>query len=71
LAALAFLGVPYVSESMSGSVAVEAEVRRLVGAGTLDAGGYAILVMVVIAVAAICKMTSRYGVRRILNQQNA
>ncbi|MBI4723564.1 MAG: ABC transporter permease, partial [Rhodomicrobium sp.] len=40
-------------------------------AGTLDFGGYAVLVMVVIAVAAISKMTSRYGVRRILNQQNA
>jgi cell division transport system permease protein len=70
-AALAFLGLPYIPESVSGSVAVEAEVRRLVGAGTLDFGGYVVLVMVVIAVAAICKMTSRYGVRRILNQQNA
>jgi len=70
-AALAFLVVPYVSESMSGSVAVEAEVRRIAGAGTLDFGGYIVLVFVVIAVAGICKMTSRYGVRRILNQQNA
>ncbi len=71
LAAAVFGGLPHLMEGMSGSVAVEAEVRRLVGAGTLDLGGYAVLVIVVVAVAAICKMTSRYGVRRILNQQNA
>ncbi len=71
LAALLFQVLPYISEQMSSTVAAEAEVRRLVGAGTLDAGGYAVLAFVVLAVAAICKMTSRYGVRRILNQQNA
>jgi cell division transport system permease protein len=70
-AAAVFAGLPHITEGMSGSFAVEAEVRRLVGAGTLDAGGYAILVLVIVAIASICKMTSRYGVRRILNQQNA
>ncbi|MGO8954350.1 MAG: cell division protein FtsX [Rhodomicrobium sp.] len=71
MAALVFLAMPYITEGMSGSAAAEAEIRRLVGAGTLDIGGYAVLACVVVAVAAICKMTSRYGVRRILNQQNA
>ncbi len=71
LAALVFLCLPYITEGMSSSATSEAEIRRLVGAGTLDFGGYAILVTVVVAVAAICKMTSRYGVRRILNQQNS
>jgi cell division transport system permease protein len=70
MAALVFLAMPYITEGMRGSAAAEAEIRRLVGAGTLDLGGYAVLVTIVVAVAAICKMTSRYGVRRILNQQN-
>jgi hypothetical protein len=32
--------------------------------------GYASLLIVVVAIAAICQMTSRVGVRRILNAQN-
>jgi len=71
LAALVFSCMPYITEGMSNSAASEAEIRRLVGAGTLDIGGYVILFIVVVAVAGICKMTSRYGVRRILNQQNS
>ena len=71
LAAVVFLCLPYLTEGVSSSATSEAEIRRLVGAGTLDLGGYTVLLFVVIAVAAICKMTSRYGVRRILNQQNA
>ncbi len=71
LAAVVFLCLPYLTEGVSSSVTSEAEIRRLVGAGTLDLWGYAVLLSVVIVVAAICKMTSRYGVRRILNQQNA
>ena len=70
-AALVFFSLPYLTGGMSSSAASEAEIRRLMGAGTLDAGGYIILLAVVVAVAAICKMTSRYGVRRILNQQNS
>jgi cell division transport system permease protein len=71
MAALSFLALPRITESMGSSAAAEAEIRRLAGAGTLDWGGYAVLVVVIVAVALICKMTSRYGVRRILNQQNA
>jgi cell division transport system permease protein len=71
LAALVFVCLPYITEGMSSSATSEAEIRRLIGAGTLDFGGYIVLVIVVVAVSAICKMTSRYGVRRILNQQNS
>jgi cell division transport system permease protein len=71
LAALVFICVPYITEGVSSSVTSKVEIQRLVGAGTLDLGGYIVLLLVVVAVAAICKMTSRYGVRRILNQQNA
>jgi cell division transport system permease protein len=70
LAVLVFLALPYLTQGLSANAASGAEIRRLVGAGSLDAGGYLVLVAVVVAVAAICKMTSRYGVRRILNQQN-
>lgn len=71
LAAIVFIGLPYLTEGVSSSVTSKAEIRRLVGAGTLDLYGYIVLLFVVVAVAAICKMTSRYGVRSILNQQNA
>jgi cell division transport system permease protein len=71
MAAIVFLCLPYLTEGVSSSATSQAEIRRLVGAGTLDLYGYIVLLFVVIAVAAICKMTSRYGVRRILNQQNA
>ncbi len=70
LAALGFLSIPYFAEWLGNTATSAAEIRRFVGAGTLDIGGYIILLMVVIAVAGICKMTSRYGVRRILNQHN-
>ncbi len=71
LAGLVFFCLPYVTEGVSSSVTSEVEIKRLIGAGSLDLGGYAVLLLVVVAVAGICKMTSRYGVRRILNQQNA
>lgn len=70
-AAFVFLALPYVGEQLSSTAAAEAEIRRLMGAGSLDLGGYLVLLSVVIVISAICKMTSRYGVRRILNQQNA
>ena len=70
LAAIVFLCVPYLTEGVSSSATSQAEIRRFIGAGTLDPGGYTVLLFVVVAVAGICKMTSRYGVRRILNQQN-
>ncbi len=67
-----FFGImPYATAGMSGAASSAAEIERLVSAGTLDAGGYIILLLVVVAVSGICKLTSRYGVRRILNQQNA
>ena len=70
MAASVFLLLPYVSHVMS-TAAAEGEVQRFLEAVSLGFGGYGILVIVVVAIAAICKMTSRYGVRRILNQQNA
>jgi len=70
MAAAVFFMIPRATGFLGGSVATDAEIRRLVGAGTLDLYGYLLLLLVVVVVAAICQMTSRFGVRRILNQQN-
>lgn len=68
-AAAVFLVLPIITEYLSGA-ATHAEVRRLIGTGRLDLFGYASLMIIVIAIAAICSITSRIGVRRILNAQN-
>jgi cell division transport system permease protein len=68
-AGLVFFLMPVIGEYMSGG-ATQAEFRRLVGSGRLDFMGYAALAAVVVLIAAICQLTSRYGVRRILDAQN-
>jgi cell division transport system permease protein len=68
-AALVFFSLPIITEYLSGA-ATHAEIRRLLGTGRLDMLGYVSLFIVVVAIAAICQMTSRFGVRRILNAQN-
>ncbi len=70
LAALVFLVFPLLPSLFGASPATDAELRRLVGAGTLDWVGYTLLVLVVVVVAAICRITSRFGVYRILDQQD-
>jgi len=70
LAALVFLVFPLLPSLFGASPATDAELRRLVGAGTLDWLGYVLLGFVVLVVAAICRITSRFGVYRILDQQN-
>jgi cell division transport system permease protein len=70
LAALVFLTAPVIPELFGASPATDAELRRLVGAGTLDWLGYLLLLLVVAAVAAICRITSRFGVYHILDAQN-
>lgn len=64
-----FLLLPLIADFMSGAGA-QAEIRRLFGTGHLDFFGYVSLWLVVVAIAAICQITSRYGVRHILNLQN-
>ena len=43
---------------------------RIVGTGVLDVSGHAVLVAVVVVIAALCMLTSRFGVYRILNTQH-
>jgi len=68
-AAAVFFSLPIITEYLSGA-ATHAEIRRLVGTGRLDVFGYGSLLVVVAAIATICQITSRFGVRRILNAQN-
>ncbi len=70
LAALAFFGMPFAMELLGGGSASLAELQHLVGTGALDWPGYAWLGGVVIVIAALCMLTSRVGVYRILNSQH-
>jgi cell division transport system permease protein len=66
-AMLVFLAMPTVMELLGGGAVTLAEIRRLVGIATLDAPGYFLLAIVVLVIAALCMLTSRIGVYRILN----
>jgi cell division transport system permease protein len=69
-AMIVFLVMPSVMELLGGGTVTVGEIRRLIGAGALDAAGYVLLAMVVVVVAALCMLTSRFGVYRILHSQN-
>jgi cell division transport system permease protein len=47
-------------------VVTEAETSRLIGSGELDLWGYLLCLVVALAVAGICMITSRLGVIRVL-----
>jgi cell division transport system permease protein len=69
-AMLVFFFMPMGMELLGGGSATMAEMRRLVGVGTLDPAGYIVLVVVVVIIAALCMLTSRVSVFRILNSQH-
>jgi cell division transport system permease protein len=69
-AMLVFLAMPTLMELLGGGTVSMAEMRRLVGSGTLDTSGYVLLGLVVVVVAALCMLTSRFGVYRILHTQH-
>lgn len=64
-----FLLLPFVLGLVGGGAVTLAEIQRLVGAGSLDLAGYVLLGIVVIVIAALCMLTSRFGVYRILNSK--
>ena len=71
MAGLAFLGIPVAMELLGGgNSASMAELQNLVGTGALDWQGYGWLAVVVIVIAALCMLTSRIGVYRILHSQH-
>lgn len=69
-AMLVFWLMPMVMELLGGGGVSMNELNRLVGIGSLDALGYMLLAAVVIVIAALCMLTSRFGVYRILHHQN-
>ncbi len=64
-----FLGMPLVMEMLGGGSTTTAEMHRLIGTSGLDTMGYALLGGVVITISALCMLTSRFGVFRILNSK--
>lgn len=67
LAMLVFLGMPAIMELLGGGAVSAVEMQRLIGTGSLDPAGYVLLGMVVVIIAALCMITSRIGVYRILH----
>lgn len=65
-ATLVFLLMPTIMRLLGGGTLAEMEFRRLIGPAGLDWPGYLLFVLVVIVVAALCMLTSRFGVYRIL-----
>lgn len=65
-----FFLMPTMMELLGGGAVTMAEMRRLVGSGALDASGYVLLGIVVVIIAALCMLTSRFGVFRILNTRS-
>jgi cell division transport system permease protein len=67
LAALVFITMPLVLEMLGGGPVMMAEMHRLIGTGSLDTAGFVLLGIVVVIISALCMLTSRLGVYRILN----
>jgi cell division transport system permease protein len=65
-AAVTFRLMPFLLSLLGGGSVTEAETRRLLGNGELDLGGYFLLALTVVVVAALCMVTSRLGVFRVL-----
>ena len=61
-----FVLMPIVMEILGGGTVTIAELHRFIGTGALDMAGYVLLGIVVVVVAALCMLTSRFGVFRIL-----
>ncbi len=69
LALSVFLTMPLMMELLGGGSVTIAELHRLIGTGSLDMAGYVLLGIVVVVIAALCMLTSRLGVYRILNNK--
>ena len=62
-----FFTMPALMELLGGGMVSMADLRRLVGTGVLDTPGYVLLGFVVVVIAGLCMLTSRFGVYRILH----
>jgi len=66
-AMMVFLLLPALVPLLGGGSVTAAELRNFVGGGVLDLPGYLLLAIVVVVVSALCMLTSRYSVFRILH----
>lgn len=66
-AIVVFLALPLITRLLGGGALVNLELNRLIGSTTLDLKGFALMGIVVFVVAALCMLTTRFGVYRILN----
>jgi cell division transport system permease protein len=64
-----FLLMPTFMEMLGGGAVTLTEIHRLIGSGTLDAGGYVLMILVVVVISALCMLTSRIRVYRILHER--
>ena len=64
-----FALMPGIMRLLGGGAVTAAELSRFVGSGSLDIPGFFLLGIVVVVIAALCMLTSRVGVYRILNTQ--
>ncbi|MDA7947781.1 MAG: ABC transporter permease [Hyphomicrobiaceae bacterium] len=65
-ATILFLMLPIVMRVLGGGGLAAEEFRQLIGSAALDWPGYLLFGVVVVVVASLCMLTSRYGVYRIL-----
>jgi cell division transport system permease protein len=70
LALAVFLLMPSAVQILGGGSMTLSELHRLVGSGALDMAGFVLLGIVVVVIAALCMLTSRFGVFRILNSKH-
>ncbi len=68
-ASAVFFLMPPLMQWLGGGNVTQAEMSRLIGAGSLDLKGYLVLAGLVVVIAALCMLTSRVGVKRILHSQ--
>ncbi len=64
-----FMTMPTIVRLLGGGELTLAELHRLVGSGALDLAGFVLMGIVIVVVAALCVLTSRWGVFRILNSR--
>ena len=69
-AIVVFVLLPLVLHFLGQGGLAAAEFKRLLGSAVLDPLGYFLLGLVVVVVAALCMLTSRYGVHAILKTYN-
>src|SRR5262245_16340052 len=69
-AILVFLAMPAVMQLLGGGAAAMVELQRLIRVRSPHLPGAFLLASVVLVIAALCMLTSRIGVYRILNSQH-